>query len=442
MTSSDLDLDIDIDAARQFLAASGRVLDRRRFERLFAGGQAGPVRDAVAAYRNPDGGFGHALEPDGRCPGSQPLAIESALEALDEADAWDDTLVSGALGWLEANAPGEGGAVFVADTIDGWPHAPWLVPEEGGPASLITTGLLAGTLHSRGVRHPWLDRATRLMWDRMGQLEKAGPYDLRAVVHFLDHVPDTGRAATMIGQLAPLITSPDVVTLDPAAPGEIHTPLDFAPRPGSLARRPVRAGGDRGLPRSPGPRPARRRGLDVQLAGLVPGGRGRVARRDDRDRGGPAARQRPAGLTGPDRRRGLPGRSSRPRRVQVCRMSTARRMTLEIACQRIVVRPSSQSHSPEAVTISVSSEQQAGLGQAPPQRPGKRAALPQAAQRPADPGPPVPQVRAGEPGEDQPDDAVPGDRHRLQQHRDHGRRDQHQVHGPAPEGPPRPPRAR
>ena len=74
------------------------------------------------------------------------------------------------------------------------------------------------------------------MWDRIDGLDKAGPYDLRAVAHFLDHVPDRDRAAAAIGTLAPLITSPDVVTLDPAAPGEIHTPLEFAPRPGSLAR--------------------------------------------------------------------------------------------------------------------------------------------------------------------------------------------------------------
>ena len=194
------------------------------------------MRDAVAAYRNPDGGFGQALEPDGRGPGSQPLAIELALETLDEADAWDDGLVRGALDWLEANAPREGGAVFVAENISGWPHAPWWVPEDGGPASVITTGLLAGTLHGRGVRHPWLDRATGLMWARIGELEKAGPYDLRAVAHFLDHVPDRARAAAAMDRLTPLITSPDVVTLDPAAPGEIHTPLDFAPRPGSLAR--------------------------------------------------------------------------------------------------------------------------------------------------------------------------------------------------------------
>jgi hypothetical protein len=228
--------DIDIDAAGQFLAGSARVLERRRFERLFSGGRAEYVRDSVAAYRNPDGGFGHALEPDGRGPGSQPLAIQFALETLDEADAWDEGLVRGVLEWLEASAPGEGGAVFVAEGIDGWPHAPWLVPEDGGRASLITTGLLAGTLHGRGVRHPWLDRATGLMWSRIGELDAGGPYDLRAVAHFLDHVPDRDRAVKAIDQLAPLLTRPDVVTLDPGAPGEIHTPLDFAPRPGSLAR--------------------------------------------------------------------------------------------------------------------------------------------------------------------------------------------------------------
>jgi hypothetical protein len=49
----------DVDAAVRFLASNGRVLDRRRYERLFLGGAARPVRDAVAAYRNPDGGFGH-----------------------------------------------------------------------------------------------------------------------------------------------------------------------------------------------------------------------------------------------------------------------------------------------------------------------------------------------------------------------------------------------
>ena len=140
----------DLGAAAQFLAASGRVLDRRTFQRLFEGGGAGPVRDAIAAYRNPDGGFGHDLEPDGRCPDGQPAAIELALRTLDEADAWGDDLVSGACGWLQANAPAGGGAAFAESSVERWPHAPWQVPEAGRPATLISTGQIAGTLHARG----------------------------------------------------------------------------------------------------------------------------------------------------------------------------------------------------------------------------------------------------------------------------------------------------
>ena len=86
----------DVEAASRFLASSGRVLDRRRFELLFLGGEPGPVRDAIAAYRNPDSGFGHGLEPDGRTPASQPFAVEVALRTLDEVDAWDEGLVRGA----------------------------------------------------------------------------------------------------------------------------------------------------------------------------------------------------------------------------------------------------------------------------------------------------------------------------------------------------------
>ena len=39
----------DIGQAVQFLAANARVVDRRSYERLFEGGGAQPVRDAVAA---------------------------------------------------------------------------------------------------------------------------------------------------------------------------------------------------------------------------------------------------------------------------------------------------------------------------------------------------------------------------------------------------------
>ena len=227
----------DLDAAAQFIAANARVLERRRFDRLFRGGSADAVRDAVAAYRNDDGGFGHALEPDARTPASQPLAVETALRVLDEADGWDEALVTPALDWLEEVAPDQGGATFVLPNVDGWPHAPWWVPDEGLPPSLISTGLIAATLLARATEHRWLDRASAWLWERIESFDGGHPYEVRAALAFLEHAPDRDRAHRAYEtKIAPLLTRDDYVALDPKAPGEVHGPLDYAPRPGSPAR--------------------------------------------------------------------------------------------------------------------------------------------------------------------------------------------------------------
>jgi hypothetical protein len=229
----------DFDAAATFVAANARVIDRRRFQRLFGDGAAQPVRDAVAAYRNADGGFGHALEPDLRDPASQPAATEMAFHLMDETDSWDDELVRGACDWLQSTAPAEGGAVAVNPSATEWPRAPWWVPEDGPdgpPASLIQTGMIAGTLHARGVRHPWLDRATETMWTRLADVTNPAPYDMFGILRFLQHVPDRDRARKVFDRVGPLILSQNLVTLDPEAPGEVHSPLSFAPEPDSMAR--------------------------------------------------------------------------------------------------------------------------------------------------------------------------------------------------------------
>ena len=195
------------------------------------------MRDAVAAFRNADGGFGHALEPDLRTPASQPAAVAMALRVLDEADVWDEALVVGACDWLAAVAPAEGGARFVEPTAEGWPHAPWWETEEGPPASVSTTGQIAATLHARGVEHRWLDGATDLLWRRIDALDDPGPYEFRAALMFLQHVPDRDRAEQAFERVGRLLFDRDLVALDPEAEGEVHTPLDFAPNPDSLARR-------------------------------------------------------------------------------------------------------------------------------------------------------------------------------------------------------------
>jgi hypothetical protein len=226
----------DFDAAAAFMAGRARVIDRRLFQRLFSGGAAGPVRDAVAAYRNCDGGFGFALEPDCRAAASQPAAVEMGLRIMDLADEWDTELVTGAVDWLTTVAPASGGAAFVEATLAQGPHAPWWVPEEGHPASLIQTGQIAGVLHARGFTHPWLDRATEVMWARLDALTSLGAYEMFGVLAFLQQVPDRARAAAAFSRVGPLLISGGLVALDPDAEGEVHSPLAFAPLPSSLAR--------------------------------------------------------------------------------------------------------------------------------------------------------------------------------------------------------------
>jgi hypothetical protein len=226
----------DFDAAADFMAGHARVIDRRVFQRLFAGGPAGPVRDAVAAYRNDDGGFGHALEPDVRTPGSQPAATEMALRIMDLTDEWDTAMVTAAIDWLASIAPAEGGTAFAEPSVADGPHAPWWVLAEGHPASLIQTGQIAGLLYARGFSHPWLDRATELMWERIGALTEPNSYEMFGVLAFLENVPDRSRAQAAFNRVGPLLFERNLVALDPEAAGDIQTPLDFAPLPGSIAR--------------------------------------------------------------------------------------------------------------------------------------------------------------------------------------------------------------
>jgi hypothetical protein len=226
----------DIQAAERFLAGSARVVDRRLFQRLFRGGPAGAVRDAVAAYRNEDGGFGHALEPDCRASASQPATTEMALRLLHLGDAWDEDLALGACDWLMRVAPAAGGATFVLPSVAQAPHAPWWVPAEGNPPSPIQTGGIAATLYDRGVAHPWLDRATAVMWDLIENLAEPGPYEMFGVLAFLQSVPDRARARAAFEKAGPLLLERGLVALDPEAAGDVHGPLDYAPLPGSIAR--------------------------------------------------------------------------------------------------------------------------------------------------------------------------------------------------------------
>jgi hypothetical protein len=223
---------IDRSAAESFIWAAARLVDRHRYSMLFADGPAEPVVEALRGYRNPDGGFGHALEPDLRCPASQPAATLYALEMLNEAGAADGELARDARGWIAQVAETDGGIPSVLPGFEHYPHAVWFQP---GPGSMLTLAL-AATLHAGGVTDDaWLDRATDWCWRSIDTAEQPGGYWLKFACAFLDAVPAEQRARAAIASLGDRVDASAVAPVG-GVEGEALRPLDLSPRPGSRSR--------------------------------------------------------------------------------------------------------------------------------------------------------------------------------------------------------------
>ncbi|HET9421578.1 MAG TPA: hypothetical protein VFO49_10600 [Nocardioides sp.] len=221
-------MNIDIAAARQFVHANGRVLERHRLATLLDGAPADPLLTALRAYRNTDGGFGHALEPDVRCPGSQPAATLQALEVLTEAGATEDPMVAEAADWVASVSLPDGGVPTVLPSAEGYPRAPWMEPSEG---SGFLTFALAGKLWQAGAGKQWLDAATEWCWAQVEGDEPAGGYTMKFAIDFLDAVPDPPRAAAALERMRPALGADGCLAVPGGTENERLTPLDLSPHP-------------------------------------------------------------------------------------------------------------------------------------------------------------------------------------------------------------------
>nr|SBO93152.1 hypothetical protein BN4615_P2666 [Nonomuraea gerenzanensis] len=218
-----------VDRAELYLHHHARLIDRLRFEALFRGGSRARVLDVLSCYQNEDGGFGNALEPDLRGPGSQPEPVEVAFWILDELDAFDSPMVPAACKYLSSITTGDGGVPFVLPSVRDTVRAPWWQSDDNPPGDLIPTASIVALLHKHAVTHPWLDAATDFCWSKLYAQGEFEPYAARAAVTFLNWVPDRRRAESEFARLRDAILA--TVTFDLNAAGHVHHPLDFAPRP-------------------------------------------------------------------------------------------------------------------------------------------------------------------------------------------------------------------
>ena len=113
--------------ARSFLAEQARPRERALFRFHFAGGTAGDVLRELAAFQNPDGGFGRALEPDLRTPDSSAIATTHGLQIMRELQIPPGhEMVRRPMDYLRATCDRQNHVwPIIPPTANNAPHAPW-----------------------------------------------------------------------------------------------------------------------------------------------------------------------------------------------------------------------------------------------------------------------------------------------------------------------------
>ncbi len=117
----------DYDRAVNYLKDKARPLERARYAYHFEGGSAADLLDALAAFQNEDGGFGHGLEPDFRLGDSSVIATTLAFQTFRElGTASDHPMVVRACHYMNATYDAAAHKwPIVPPNVDDAPHAPW-----------------------------------------------------------------------------------------------------------------------------------------------------------------------------------------------------------------------------------------------------------------------------------------------------------------------------
>jgi hypothetical protein len=227
--------------ARDFLEG-GRELERALAAHAFDDGPAWRALDALAAFQNPDGGFGHGLEPDLVSGASSAVATAMGLRRLAEIDAAPThAVVENAIDWTQRSLdPQERTWRIAPPEVESAPHAPWWdqdgLEERFGHFVLNPKADLLAQLYALGATDDgWLDGladdVVREVANRVAAGAPLEMHELIGTVALVDapHLPVMARRQ-LYDLLAPLVDSG--VERDVSAWG------GYALRPLTLVRRP------------------------------------------------------------------------------------------------------------------------------------------------------------------------------------------------------------
>jgi len=216
-------------AGREFVRREARLVERRLFATLFEDADPAGVVDTLRGYQNADGGFGHALEPDKRCPASLALDVEIAFGILLAAGARDEEMVRRACDWLQSTATADGAVSLASPAINGYPRAEHMSEWTYEPGLNPTAGLV-GRLYQLGVEHPWRDAAAAWCTAALADGFPEDAHAMHESMEFLEHTEvDVAKVKEWLPKLK-------WYRADAADPSYGVTPLHLAPTPDSFWR--------------------------------------------------------------------------------------------------------------------------------------------------------------------------------------------------------------
>ncbi|MFD0715653.1 hypothetical protein [Paenibacillus sp. GCM10027626] len=228
---------MNFEKAANFIWKNGRLLERIVFEYFFFEGSKSSVLDAIKAYQNEDGGFGHALEPDLRAPESQPLYVEFGLRTLYDAKIQDSDLAYKVCDYVSRIADLEKGIATITASSSSYPRAGhWNNPVSEQPSFSRLTSLV-GLLKWQDIKHPWLDKAVDICLNNISSARYEDSHTILNAFCLLESLPQTDEIKMIYTKLSDELFQAQFFSLE--APPQTYglTPLDFSPTSDSYCRR-------------------------------------------------------------------------------------------------------------------------------------------------------------------------------------------------------------
>ena len=118
----------DFHRIERWMRRNARPLEFALWNFHFDHGNKKNVLDALSAFQNEDGGFGHALEADSHNPLSSPLQTADAIEIIESIGGCsaETPMIQGILGYLQSGKDFHDGRWdLIVASNDAYPHAPW-----------------------------------------------------------------------------------------------------------------------------------------------------------------------------------------------------------------------------------------------------------------------------------------------------------------------------